>query len=346
MKLLLPLFTDALGDNVLHNYIATNLAASLNAEITVLLHEDRPYKSEIVRFFNPSTNHILPVDPLAVPFFPHLYRNFFILTYEYLQWSVAAQFQNPIFLRPVWEREGNEKNFHVCAQFLSNLGLQSGNWHCIIHSRELGYQYKLGHANLRCADPMNYFKVAEYVVDKLGGQVIRLGDPSMTKWPKKEGIIDLTVLSGLGVFVCQALALSNARFVIATDGGIHPVGSAFGVPTLLSNLTTSAFCWNPWDLLLTKHFRMTDGRKLSNEDALMGNLLKYQDTRDIPADSGIQQVEENSVEELIAAVHQLHLNAECLPEWRNRQAHLQRSHTAFWANQKIACIGAQFFRPN
>jgi putative glycosyltransferase (TIGR04372 family) len=346
-KVLLPLFNDALGDNIVHSYVGANVSTVLGAEQTVLVYEDRPYKREMTQFFNPWANQIVSVDAPRVLLFPDLYRNFYILSCASMQWTTAAQFEDPVFLRPVRERPENEKVFVVCEQLLEGLGLQAGSWHCIIHSRELGYKHKYGHANLRCADPMNYFRVAQHVVDRLGGQVVRVGDPSMTRWPKKEGIIDLTRLDGVGVFICQAFALSKARFVVATDGGIHPVGSAFGVPTLLSNLTTGAFCWNPWDLLLTKHFHMDDGRVLSNEHALLGNVLRYQDSRDIPAEAGIQRIEDNSVEELIAATEQLHQNAVNLsrPTIPTHTASSQKRMQGClsYPGQRISCVGASFF---
>ena len=337
------MFNDALGDNILHSYVGANVSAVLGAEQTVLVYEDRPYKKEMTQFFNPWANQILSVNAPQVPLFPDIYRQFYILSYPFMMWTTAAQFENPVFLRPVRERPENEHAFEVCEQTLKEVGLEDGAWHCIIHSRELAYKYKYGHANLRCADPMNYFKVAEHIVDRLGGQVVRVGDPSMTRWPKKEGIIDLTRLDGVGVFVCQALALSKARFVVATDGGIHPVGSAFGVPTLLSNLTTGAFCWNPWDLLLTKHFHMSDGRVLANSDALLGNVLRYQDSRDIPANSGIQNIRDNSVEELIAATEQLHQNAAELSHLRSLSTSARASGCLSITNHAIGCVGARFF---
>ena len=125
------------------------------------------------------------------------------------------------------------------AELLS-LGLKPDNWFSCIHYREAGYKYKPSGQSLRDSPPANYQALSDYIIDRLGGQVVRLGHPQMTEFSNREGFVDLARLDDS--VMLQAYAVSRSRFVVAGPSGASQLAQALDVPL---GLTDAVDYWTP-----------------------------------------------------------------------------------------------------
>jgi putative glycosyltransferase (TIGR04372 family) len=111
-------------------------------------------------------------------------------------------------------------------------GVSEDRWLVCTHVRQDGYRYRLPHSP-RSVDPEPFFRLADYVIDDLGGQVVCLGSANMKPAPARPHLVDLTKDEG---FLLQAYALSRARFAVVTDSGVQHVVNGLGVPFAVTNL--------------------------------------------------------------------------------------------------------------
>ena len=79
----------------------------------------------------------------------------------------------------------------------------------------------------------DYFSSVKAITDA-GGIVIRLGDKSMKKLPKMEGVIDYAHSPHKSQSMDIFLA-ANCRFVIGTTSGLTTVCLGFDTPMVLVN---------------------------------------------------------------------------------------------------------------
>lgn len=191
-------------------------------------------------------------------------------------------------------------------------GVDPERWFVCLHVREPGYKYRFSPGDPRCADPLTYVPAIRHIIQEQGGQVIRLGDPSMTPLPQMDDLIDLSRFEG--VFPDQLFALSRARFLLGTDTGPTQMACAFKTPVACTNAPGLAM-WNDHDLLLTKTYLRPDGTRLSfAEMHEMGSLSVH---RTWPS---AMEVRDNTPEELVAVTkHMLGATAECTG-WREVMA--------------------------
>jgi putative glycosyltransferase (TIGR04372 family) len=121
-----------------------------------------------------------------------------------------------------------EKN----AKFeLKKLGLDNNDWFVTLHVRDTGLE-----GETREQPVESYLKSIYYILSH-GGKIIRIGDEFMKKLPSIPGVIDLTknfaVNSKLNLF-----ALARAKFFIGTNSGPKFMPPLYGVPSLITNLTS------------------------------------------------------------------------------------------------------------
>ena len=125
-----------------------------------------------------------------------------------------------------------EEQIEACTKKLVELGLDSNRWFCTVHARESGFLGAAGNT-LRNADLNAYFATVVHIIDHLGGQVVRLGHPEMTKFPQIEGLIQLGFERDSTLL--QAFAVSRSRFLLASPSGPLALGEAFHVPVAYAN---------------------------------------------------------------------------------------------------------------
>ena len=114
---------------------------------------------------------------------------------------------------------------------LIKIGLKKSDWFVTLHVRDTGITGETREQPIE-----SYLKSISYI-SNLGGKVIRIGDESMKRLPHIPGMIDLTTdfknNSQLHLF-----ALANAKFFIGTNSGPKFMPPLYGVPSLITNLTS------------------------------------------------------------------------------------------------------------
>lgn len=181
--------------------------------------------------------------------------------------TALSSFENPAFLRIPDEDTG------PLSDAMIEQGVDPNRWFCCIHYREPGYVHRPARF-LRDLDPRPYMALVEDIVENLGGQVVRLGHPNMTPFPKRRGFIDLSVLKDR--FDLHAFAVSRARFMVGTLTGISHAGSAFNTPTAITNNSDSLVfpgCWRDHDIALYINCYAPSGKRLSVMDLHEGGML-------------------------------------------------------------------------
>jgi putative glycosyltransferase (TIGR04372 family) len=147
----------------------------------------------------------------------------------------------PLFKLKRRDRERGRKE-------LKNIGVNDNDWFVCLHIRESGAK---GDEPFRQAPIEDYFLAVKSITDR-GGWVIRMGDPSMTPWPKMGHVFDYACSSirkdWLDVFLCGA-----CRFFIGTSSGLYTVAHNFGRPIVQTNyLPTSSIYLSRQDLFIPK----------------------------------------------------------------------------------------------
>ena len=148
--------------------------------------------------------------------------------------------------------EDNKKGNEI----LKKIGLPDNAWYVTLHVRQ-------GKAELvRNSDPLNTLKAVKEIISR-GGYVFRVGDKSMTKLPKIEGLIDYPFSEHKSEFMDIFLA-ATCRFCIGTSSGYFPVPTFFGKPILLINFlpTLVYFALDEKCLFLPKHLSYRKENKL------------------------------------------------------------------------------------
>ena len=172
------------------------------------------------------------------------------------QW--ARENREPLLGLSKSDRDQGEKK-------LRKLGVPKGAWYVGLHVREGGFYTESGggistHRNSRVED---YFPAIRAIVDA-GGIVVRLGDKSMKKLPKMDGLIDYAHSAvkspSMDIFMC-----ATSRFVIGTTSGLTTVCLAFGTPMLLANCISND--WQLWtketDFIVKRVREIATGRYLT-----------------------------------------------------------------------------------
>jgi len=245
--------TQALGDYVMYHLTAGSVARALDARLTVIFRDDRPYKTTL-NALNPLVDEVievpdesrglLPLDMLAAGENPP----------EILLTPSMMDFGQCIGTPPVMRLP--DRMAAELDRDLRECGIDPGRWFCCLHLREPNYVWRLGADRLRDVDPTSYLPLIRRLIDTNGGQVVRVGDPSMTPLPKIDGLFELGLQPDS--FALQAYALSRARFFIGNDSGPTQLACALGTPAMSTN-ALGVGVWNPGDAVLFKTYRRSDG---------------------------------------------------------------------------------------
>ena len=121
----------------------------------------------------------------------------------------------------------NEKDLIKGKKILNELGIPENSWYVTLHVRE-----GIGNA-LFNSNPLTYLKAIKEIT-KRGGYVFRVGDKSMTKLPKINGLIDYPFTKYKSEFFDIFLA-ATCKFCIGTSSGFWSVPTFFNKPVVLVN---------------------------------------------------------------------------------------------------------------
>jgi putative glycosyltransferase (TIGR04372 family) len=157
-----------------------------------------------------------------------------------------------------------------------------------------------------------------------GGWIVRLGDPSMRRLPKMEGMIDYAHSSlrsdWMDVFLCAA-----CRLFVGTSSGLCNVASVFGRPSCLANLAplSTVLPYGAGDLGIPKLlYSEREQRYLSFAEAFAAPVSNFRFS-ELYREAGVR-LEENSTDDivllLVEALDRLDGKATYTTEDEKRQA--------------------------
>ena len=170
------------------------------------------------------------------------------------------------------------------------MGLDPGRWFACIHVREDGYRGGRSPRSVHDVDPYN--RLIDHIIEEQGGQVIRLGDQSMTPIPPRHGLVDLSRLGA--PLLQQCFSVAHARYMIGSDSGPCSWAFLFDTPLGQTNKLNPVLICPHIFVCSTKTFIMEDDSRLSGRAAgragLMNEWLWY---------GKMDRVVENSVDDLV-----------------------------------------------
>lgn len=316
-----------LGDFCFACLTAASVAAALGgARLGLIYRDDRPYKGPLVAMTPLVTASLaLPADAaMALPL------DWFDPNYSQAGWPepwLAQGLHRPdLFLTPsmMWissiippipalrlppAMEGRS------VEALRRLGLDPARWFACIHMREIGYSHRSGLDKDRCVDPLSYLPMIRDILFEQGGQVVRLGDPSMTPLPHLPGLIDISRLPNS--FVLQAFAASRARYFVGSDSGATQLACAFKTPSATTN-ALGLGVWNDGDVMLTKTICSSGGQRLSLADIRSSAMMDLHYFR-LPG----ARVADNTPGQLVAVARHMHAMTGDCTGWRQPRVEIE-----------------------
>lgn len=318
--------TQALGDFVMQHLTAASVSRSFTGgRLVVIYRDDRPYKS-FCNDINPYVTKTvrIPDDPGAMSPIDD-FSGLEATTHDLFTEEEKEQglHRPDVFLTPSMLDIGRlilppprlrVPGSHVpeLAERLAERGLRRDRWFSCLHVREGNYQWRRGMDATRTNDPQHYLPMITRIITEQGGQVVRLGDPSMTPIPAMDGLIDLAAQDA--PFEEQAFAVSRARFFVGTDSGPTQLACAFQTPMATTNAIL-ATVWNDGDIVLLKKYRLPNGRIVERDELVeIGAALRHG-----MRPKGTTLID-NTPEELASVADRLYdITADC-PGWRDDDA--------------------------
>ncbi|GAB4169055.1 MAG: hypothetical protein OHK0024_04570 [Thalassobaculales bacterium] len=331
-KILMPILSDSFGEVCHALLIAARIQARFDhALMTFYYRKNRPFKNDLVSLYpypfevmHPKTREGVPIDVFGGrPFWDP----------EDLRWQdcilsprmIGGPFTWGLGNECLRVHPVNEPKLHSA---LLRLGLSPDKWFAVIHYRESTYKHKAYVTN-RDSSPANYEALANYIIDELGGQVVRLGHPEMRPFTPRKGFVDLARIPDSTRL--QALACARARFGITGSAGATCLMGALGLPAVI---TEALEAWSPLceeQYLLTQTLVLPDGRRLRQRALLEADLLWEKAIQRSPEGSRLIKC---SVAELQAAARFMLERTPDTPAWRpnlvvppNKTNRLELPHT-------------------
>ncbi len=152
---------------------------------------------------------------------------------------------------------------------LEEYGLSKSDWFVTIHVRNTGSSIDVREQSIK-----DYLASINLIIAN-GGKVIRIGDPSMEKINAIPGFIDLSRDSKLHSPL-HLYALAKAKFFIGTNSGPKMYPPLYGVPSLITNLTSiglETFSLSPGTIYIPKTYTR-EGEKLPLME-ILGSHIGY-----------------------------------------------------------------------
>ncbi|MBT5265336.1 MAG: TIGR04372 family glycosyltransferase [Rhodospirillaceae bacterium] len=196
---------------------------------------------------------------------------------------------------------------------LESMGIDTNRWFCTLHYREPNYENRPASV-LRDNDPDQFLDLRDFVIDELGGQVVRIGHRAMKPFPAREGFVDLAKIDGS--FELQTFAITRSRFLLGGSSGPTHLGCAYKVPTAYLQAIDESGAWNQDDFILMQRIYDPSGRRVGINEALPTGLLREMTLRTLAADQGFR-ILPNTVEELRAAARAIYKHTNGVDGWRD-----------------------------
>ncbi len=212
----------------------------------------------------------------------------------------------------------------ACEFERERMGLPRDAWFVCLHVREGGYKGDFD--NFRNADIENYLEAIKEITRR-GGWVIRMGDPTMTRLPVLDRVIDYA-LSPSRSAVMDVYLIKECNFCVCTSSGIVEVAYLLGKPVVLTNIPQwiHGLPFRKNDLLIFNHFySKSENRFISIQEWLMLASTITEDHVSSPD----WAIVENSSEEIASVVREfLDSNSEIRPDLLQEAFRKAHAHAA------------------
>jgi len=325
----------ALGEFVMQHLTAASIAGALpGSKLGVIYRDDRSYKN-FITLMNPyvsatiripaGNNAVIPLDwfdgdddapnrPFDAAWRDQGFHNPDIFLTPSMLDIGRCLAPTPVLRIPPHMTD-------ILSQSLVQRGVDRDRWFACVHMREPHYFWRYDVDPFRNVDPKSYLPMISNIINKQGGQVVRLGDPSMTPFPEMDGLIDLSRSDNN--FPEQAFALSRARFFVGAESGTTQLASAMKAPAVTSNVHSAIGVWNDGDVAMVKKSVLPDGNIIAPRDMLKSGALTIHTLRPV----GIKKID-NTPDELIAvADHMYKITSDCVA-WRKEITEEPNTHAS------------------
>lgn len=195
---------------------------------------------------------------------------------------------------------------------LVGLGLDPHRWFCCLSYRQIDRASRNA-ASPPDLDDRPFEALAHHIIAELGGQVVRLGEPEMRPFDLGPDFIDLGRLEN--GFMIQAMAVSRARFMVATPSGSAQLPGAFDVPYAITNSLSILGVWTPAGMIMPNHLIDPQGHRVDIRRLIGAGRLDWDSVR--AAQRNGCRVVENSVAELRAVTRVLYERTSDCQRWRD-----------------------------
>jgi len=196
---------------------------------------------------------------------------------------------------------------------LVGLGLDENRWFSCMHYREPTYRWK-NRPNLRDCDPEVYLPVIDHIINRLGGQVVRIGHPEMRDHPPRARFVDLAKVPNSTLL--QAYAASRARFSVMGPGGGTCLVRLFHGPLGLTDAATWFDGVNEHDFLLTHTVITPDGRELRQESLFESGLMNQRALEEAMRRQEGFRIVKNTSEQICQTADFMYEYTSSTPGWR------------------------------
>lgn len=321
----------ALGEFLQKSMICAAIKSQYaDAHLSVYYHNDRPYKRDILAL-NPHIDSKLEVgagNVLPLEFFhmntdrevlpgsdDFIKRGYstpdILLTPSMLDTFSFYRFEHVPYFRVPPERVDD------LDQRLVDMGVDPIRWFCCIFYREPGYEFRSA-SQYRDVSHAPFLALTEWIIREAGGQVLRIGHPTMTRFPEMPGFIDTNRLEN--DFMLQAHAASRSRFAVVTSAGPAPIFPAFGIPYAVTNAIGLALVLREGDLVLPRPFVSPDGKALDLVAGMRDGSWNESELARLASEEGYRGID-NSPEELIEVARMLMEQTDEISGWRPHRDH-------------------------
>ena len=182
------------------------------------------------------------------------------------------------------------------SERLLKAGLPRDSWFVSLHLRDIYGKFDARSVNL------NNFNDSVDEIIRLGGWVVQFGSNISQRLQPRKGLI-LLENESQDQLDLHLYLLSHCRFLLTTNSGPSVIAWSLGTPVLQTNTTSIArniMRASKNSLFLPKHYIGANGRELTFRDVARGRLGYSEGTTEELKKSGIQILENTSMEILEA----------------------------------------------
>ena len=181
-------------------------------------------------------------------------------------------------------------------EYLESMGLASTDWFVAMHARSSGYRpADDAYHSYRNVDVTTYTLAIDEIARR-GGWCVRMGDPTMPRFPDHPRVIDYALSSRKSPQLDVALAAS-CRFFLGAASGLSALAQIFGRPCAFANMAplSAVYGLNGADLSIPSRLRDPTGRILGLKEILDSPIADFRLSQEF-SELGLETVRNTQTE--------------------------------------------------